>query len=88
MFFAYGAYSTIYNAYQARAKWGFETVGRIYVGPEVAILGDDYYRQWRLGAHLTGFQLGAFQYGVSAGYLNDKDGKGGAYGSLDIRAVY
>ena len=88
MLFAYAAYSTIYNAYYARAKLGVLQVAQAYIGPEVAFLGDDFYRQWRIGAHLTGYQLGAFQFGLSAGYLSDKDGKGGAYGSLDVRAVY
>ena len=88
MLFAYGAYSTIYNAYHARAKLGVVKVAQTYFGPEVAVLGDNFYRQWRIGAHLTGYQLGAFQFGVSAGYLSDKDGRGGAYGALDVRAVY
>ena len=88
MVFAYGSYSTIYSAYYARVKYGIATMGHIYVGPEIAALGDDFYRQWRIGGHLTGFQFGGLQFGLSAGYLNDGSRKGGAYGSLDVRAVY
>ena len=88
MIFAYGSYSTIYNAYYTRAKYGIAPIGQIYVGPEIAALGDDLYRQWRVGVHATGLQFGGLQFGVSSGYQVDKSGKGGAYGSLDVRAVY
>ena len=88
MLFAYGSYSTIYNAYYTRFKFGIAPIEKIYVGPEIAALGDDFYRQWRLGVHATGLQLGGLQFGVSGGYQVDRSGKGGAYGSLDVRAVY
>ncbi|NVN86938.1 MAG: cellulose biosynthesis protein BcsS [Rhodopseudomonas sp.] len=88
MLFAYGSYSTIYNAYYGRVKLGLAALGPVYVGPELAALGDDFYRQWRIGGHVTGLQLGGLQFGVSAGYQIDKSGSGGAYGSLDIRAAY
>ena len=88
MLSAYGSYSTNYNAYYTRFRWGVMPVGQFYVGPEVSALGDDFFRQWRFGGHLTGIQIGAFQFGVSGGYLMDKDGKGGGYVSLDARAVY
>jgi hypothetical protein len=85
---AYGSYSTNYNAYYTRFRWGVMPAGQFYVGPEVSALGDDFFREWRFGAHLTGMPIGPFQFGVSAGYLLDKGGKGGGYGTLDVRAVY
>jgi hypothetical protein len=88
MLSAYGSYSTNYNAYYTRLRWGVMPVGQFYVGPEVGALGDDFFGQWRFGAHLTGVQIGAFQFGISGGYLLNKDGKGGGYGSFDVRAVY
>jgi Cellulose biosynthesis protein BcsS len=88
MLSAYGSYSTNYNAYYTRFRWGVKPVGQFYVGPEVSALGDDFFREWRFGAHLTGMQIGPFQFGVSGGYLLDKAGKGGGYGTLDARAVY
>jgi hypothetical protein len=88
MLFAYGSYSTIYNAYYTRAKLGIATFGSAYVGPEVAALGDDFYRQWRIGAHVTGLQMGGLQFGLSGGYEVDRQGKSGAYGVVDMRAVY
>ena len=88
MLFAYGSYSSIYNAYYGLLKYGVATVGHAYVGPEIAALGDDLYRQWRIGAHVTGLQMGGLRFGVSAGYEIDQTGKGGAYGTIDARATY
>jgi hypothetical protein len=88
MLFAYASYSTIYDAYYARLKLGMAPVGRVYVGPELAALGDDFYRQWRVGGHVTGLQFGSLQFGVSAGYQIGQTGKGGAYGGVDVHAVY
>jgi hypothetical protein len=88
MLSAYGSYSTNYNAYYTRFRWGVMPAGQFYVGPEVSALGDDFFREFRFGAHLTGVQIGPFQFGVSGGYLLDKGGKGGGYGTLDARAVY
>jgi Cellulose biosynthesis protein BcsS len=88
MLSAYGSYSTNFNAYYTRLKYGVMSFGQFYVGPEVAALGDDYFREWRVGAHLTGLKIGALQFGFSGGYLLAKDGKGGGYGTLDLRAVY
>lgn len=88
MLFAYGSYSTIDNAYFGQIKLGIAPAGGVYVGPEFAALGDDYYQQWRLGGHVTGMQLGAMQFGLSAGYQLDKAGKGGAYGAVNVRGMY
>lgn len=88
MLIAYGSYSTINNAYFGQVKLGIAPSGGVYIGPEFAALGDDYYRNWRVGGHVTGIQLGAMQFGVSAGYQIDKAGKSGAYGALNVRGAY
>ena len=88
MLSAYGSYSTNFNAYYARLRWGVTPFGGFYIGPEVTALGDDYFQEWRLGAHLTALQIGPLQFGVSGGYLMNKAGKSGGYGTLDVRAVY
>lgn len=88
MLSAYASYSSIYNAYYARLKWGVAPLGAFYVGPEFAALGDDFYRQWRVGVHLTTFRIGAMQFGVSGGYAIDQNSRGGGYGSLDARILY
>jgi|GEM_PF-6601698 len=50
-------YSTNNNAYYTRFKAGLKISQNIFVGPEVLFLGDNFYGQWRAGAHLTGAKL-------------------------------
>lgn len=85
---AYGSFTSNDRAYYGRAKFGYQVGDGFYVGPEAAVLGNDFYNQFRIGAHLTGLRLGAIQASLSAGYQYDRDQKGGAYGSLDVRAQF
>jgi hypothetical protein len=88
MMSAYGSYSTAYDAYYARFRAGYSVFGVGYLGPEVAVLGDDYYGQTRLGAHLSAMQLGAVQLGVSGGYVWERASKDGYYGTLELRTGF
>ncbi len=81
-------YSSNNNAYYTRFKAGLAITERIFVGPEMLFLGDNFYKQWRAGVHLTGARLGPMQFGVSGGYLNDRDQGSGAYGILDARVSF
>ncbi|WP_159727763.1 cellulose biosynthesis protein BcsS [Methylosinus sp. Ce-a6] len=81
-------YSTVHNSYYTRLKFGVELADYVYVGPEALALGDDYFSQWRAGAHVTGLKLGAVQIGVSSGYLRDRVRGGGAYGILDTHISF
>ena len=88
MVHATGSYSTTFNAYYGRVRGGIASVAGGYLGPEFALLGDDYYRQWRAGAHLSGMQFGPVQLGLSAGYLHDHARKGGLYTTVDMRTGF
>lgn len=88
MFHATGSYATTFNAYYGRVRFGVAALAGGYVGPEFTALGDDYYRQWRVGGHLSGMQIGAVQLGLSAGYVHDHVRKGGLYTSLDLRTGF
>jgi Cellulose biosynthesis protein BcsS len=88
MMSVYGSYSTAYDAYYARFRAGYSFFGFGYIGPEVAVLGDDYYNQTRVGAHLTAMQLGAMQVGVSGGYVWERAYKDGYYGTLELRTGF
>lgn len=88
MVHATGSYSTTFNAYYGRVRGGIAAFAGGYVGPEFALLGDDYYRQWRVGAHLSGMQFGPVQFGLSAGYLHDHAQKGGLYTTVDMRTGF
>jgi hypothetical protein len=82
------SYSTAHSSYYGRFKVGMALADRIFVGPEVLFLGDSFYSQWRVGAHLTGVKLGAMQFGISGGYVNDKVRGAGFYGILDARVTF
>jgi hypothetical protein len=81
----YGSYSTLHNSYYTRVKVGWSLIPGIYIGPEVSLLGDSFYRQYRVGAHLTGVKLGRLSLGISGGYLNDDRQGSGTYGIVDAR---
>jgi hypothetical protein len=51
-------------------------------------MGDESFRQFRVGAHASGFQLGGIQLGVSGGFATDGAKRSGAYGSIDVRAGF
>ncbi len=85
---AHGSFSSNDMAYYTRFKAGYRIGSNLFVGPEAYVMGNDFYSQWRLGVHLTGMQMGPVQAGISAGYLHDREQKGGAYGTFDLRAQF
>lgn len=76
------------SGYYARLRGGVAVYEQMYIGPEALALGDSFYTQWRIGAHLSGVQLGPVQFGVSGGYVNDSSRGNGAYGILDTRLTF
>lgn len=82
------SYTTASNAYYTRFKAGLAIAPQLYVGPEILVLGDNFYSQWRAGLHLTGLRLGMMQFGISGGYLDDKVRGHGAYGIVDARLTF
>lgn len=81
-------YSTNHNAYYARLKAGMAIMGQVFAGPEILVLGDNFYSQWRGGVHLTGVKLGAMQLGLSGGLVQDRRTGSGAYSILDARVEF
>ena len=60
----------------------------MFIGPELTVLGDKFFSQWRVGGHISGFTIGRLQLGVSGGYLSDKVRGSGVYGSADARVTF
>ncbi|WP_298952750.1 cellulose biosynthesis protein BcsS [uncultured Methylobacterium sp.] len=85
---AYGSYSTLFHAYYARLRAGYMVTDGVYVGPEVTFLGDDYFNQWRVGGHLTGFSVGPVKLSLGAGYVYDRIQKSGYYTSVEARSLF
>lgn len=82
------SYSSNFNSYYGRLKFGFSIGERLYIGPEVAALGDNFFQQWRVGGHLSGLRYGMMQFGAAIGFLNDRVRGGGVYGTLDTRIAF
>jgi len=81
-------FSTNHDAYYGRAKFGVAVGDQLYVGPEAMLLGDDFFHQWRIGGHTSGFRIGPIQAGVSGGYLYDYVRGSGGYGILETRVTF
>ena len=88
MFSGVASFSSAHNAYYARFKAGYSIGQQVYVGPEAIFMGDDFFKQWRIGGHLTGAKFGILQVGASAGVLVDKVRGTGMYGILDARVGF
>ncbi len=85
MFAGVASFSSMHSSYYARLKAGYALAPDVYVGPEAIFMGDEFFRQWRIGLHLTGAKFSMLQLGASAGVLVDKVRGSGLYGILDAR---
>ena len=83
-----GSYATNMTAYFARLRGGYLIAPGLYVGPEVAALGDAYFAQRRVGAHLTGLRLGPARFSFAAGYLYDRVRKAGGYSTISANVDF
>lgn len=71
--------STIGTSYWARGAVGWWTFDRAWLGPEIVMLGDDAYRQFRIGMHMTGLRTAGFEWAAGLGFARDNDTRSGAY---------
>jgi len=84
-----GFYTTAFNTYEAKLKYGRELVKGIFVGPEVTVIGDERFDQWRIGAHVTAtnihvMNISEMRIVLGAGYEDDSDTGPGAYGTIEV----
>jgi hypothetical protein len=84
MIAANGSVSTIVNSYDARAAYGWKLWDRFYAGPEAQMFASNGYRQWRIGAHVTGFKTQSVEWSLASGFAEDSDRKSGAYFRLGM----
>jgi hypothetical protein len=85
MLMAHASVSTIGPSYAARLATGWRLRSVFYVGPEIeGFAADGNYRQFRAGAHVTGFRTKSYEWSMSAGWASDSDGHHGAYGKLGV----
>lgn len=84
----YASYSSKFNAYYSRFRVGYMVADGVYLGPEALFLGDDFFRQYRIGAHLSGLTFGSIRMSVAAGYVQDRIQGSGYYSSLEARTNF
>lgn len=76
--------STIGTTFGIRGAAGWRVLDRFWAGPEIETSGDEVYRQYRIGAHLTSFRMAAFEWSLGAGYVEDNDHRSGVYGRISL----
>lgn len=88
MLLGIGSYSTANDSYFVLGKAGVRVGGNLFLGPEAGTLGNERFDQWRVGGHLTGFQLGPVGVGASVGYVENDPGDNGIYGTVGFTARF
>lgn len=83
-----GSYASPNQTYFVLGKVGWRLRDNIFFGPEASANGNTRYDQWRVGLHVTGFQVGPVGLGVSVGYADSEPGFNGIYGSVGATLRY
>jgi len=84
----YGSIETNKSAYFTRLRAGTLIAPGVYVGPEVAALGDAFFNQERVGMHVSGTRFGNLQLALAGGYLYDRVRKSGTYVTIDAHVGF
>jgi hypothetical protein len=81
--------SSIGTNFTARIAYGWR-VGALletfdfYTGPETQLYGDNRYRQWRFGLHVTSMKTGDTEWTAAGGWSIDSDHRGSPYVRLSV----
>ena len=79
------SFASIGDSYWSRLAYGWRAFdNKVYIGPDVHVLGDDTYSQWRIGAHVTALKLGQYEWSFGAGFVEDSDNRSGIYGRVGL----
>ena len=73
---------------QLSGKLGLAVAEGVYVGPDVALSGNEAYRELRVGPHVSGLTLRVVQIGLSAGYSRPDDKDPSGYAGLTLRTSF
>lgn len=76
--------STNATSHSLRAAAGWRAFEQFWAGPEISASGDEFSTQYRIGAHLTAFRLGEFEWSAAAGYVTDTYHRSGVYGRIAV----
>jgi cellulose biosynthesis protein BcsS len=88
--YAEGEYSTAFESYNATLRLGYDiTAGRqIFLGPMAAVLGNERFDQWRVGAHVSQLKFGRVQVDLMGGFAHDSIVGDGAFGVVELSANF
>ncbi len=76
--------STIGSNFSIRGAAGWRVMDRFWAGPEAETSGDQVYRQYRIGAHITSLKWSVFEWSLGAGYVEDNSQRSGFYGRASL----
>jgi hypothetical protein len=81
---ALGSYSTAFDTYWSHFDVGYN-FGAVTIGPEVGLIGNDDYNEFRYGAQVGGIDLGFASTALHAGVANsNRSGGDGGYGAVSF----
>jgi hypothetical protein len=90
-----GEYSTAFGTYYASGKYGYSFAGgqtledkHFYIGPQISLLGDIFYQEWRIGAHVTSFNLGKVDFVIGGGYSHNSENGSGGYAIVELSTKF
>jgi hypothetical protein len=72
------------DALTMRAAVGWRLLDRFWIGPEASISDDIYSREFRVGAHLTGFHTAEYEWTLALGHVQDNFQRSGLYGRFGL----
>jgi len=76
--------STVGKSYWTRAAAGWRVFDAVWLGPEFLGSGDDSYRQFRVGAHVTSLHFLGREWSAGVGWVTDSDRRDGVYGRIGV----
>jgi hypothetical protein len=95
LLFGEGSYSSAFGTYFTSGKYGYSITGgktledkQLYIGPQITLLGNERYQEWRVGGHLTSLNLGKVDFEIGAGYQHNTDHGSGAYALVEVSTKF
>lgn len=71
-----------------RGAVGYHVFDALFAGPESEMLWCGNFQELQVGAHLTGFHLGASEWSAAGGWARDSDRRTGPYVRLGVSVKY
>jgi hypothetical protein len=72
------------GGYTTRIAGGWRLFDTFWIGPEATVSSDFFSRQTRIGGHLTGLRIGAYEWSFAAGHVHDNFQREGLYARFGV----